>query len=142
MPVVRTDGLSVYGQVITKFSRMGRLLHFLTHGAPLSAQELRYNHCWKVGINHRRQNLGTLRILYANKSFTSLISLCSIVRFLLLQYLVQKFPTQEIIILSIQYTMNQFTDQMHSWPVSKAWDETQVLRTTIKTNGKIYEIRY
>ena len=33
IPVVRTDGrsgsLSVYGQVITKFSRMGRLLHFL-----------------------------------------------------------------------------------------------------------------
>ena len=40
MPVVRTDGLSggrsVYGHVITKFSRMGRLLHFLTHGAPLA----------------------------------------------------------------------------------------------------------
>ena len=35
MPVVRTDGLSVYGHVITKFSRMGRLLYFLTHGAPL-----------------------------------------------------------------------------------------------------------
>ena len=37
MPVVRTDGLwgarSVYGHVITKFSRMGGLLHFLTHGA-------------------------------------------------------------------------------------------------------------
>ena len=38
--------------------------------------------------------------------------------------------------------MNQFTDQMHSWPVGKAWDKTLVLRTTIKTNGKIYEIRY
>ena len=36
MPGVRTDGLSVYGHVITKFSRMGRLLHFLTHGAPLA----------------------------------------------------------------------------------------------------------
>ena len=24
----------MYGHVITKFSRMGRLLHFLTHGAP------------------------------------------------------------------------------------------------------------
>ena len=37
MPVVRTDGLSggrsVYSHVITKFSRMGRLLHFLTHEA-------------------------------------------------------------------------------------------------------------
>ena len=34
MPVVRTDGRSVYGHVITKFSRMGSLLRFLTHGAP------------------------------------------------------------------------------------------------------------
>ena len=37
---MRTDdlsgGRSVYGHVITKFSRMGRLLHFLTHGAPLA----------------------------------------------------------------------------------------------------------
>lgn len=38
--------------------------------------------------------------------------------------------------------MNQFTNQMHSWPVSKAWNNTQVLRTTIKTNRKIYEIYY
>ena len=44
MPVVRADGRSlgraggraVYGHVITKFSGMGRLLHFLTHGAPLA----------------------------------------------------------------------------------------------------------
>ena len=42
MPVVRTDGRTVgraggraYGHVINKFSRMGRLLHFLAHGAPL-----------------------------------------------------------------------------------------------------------
>ena len=39
MPVVRTDSLSgrqsVHDDVITKFSRMGRLLHFLTHGAML-----------------------------------------------------------------------------------------------------------
>ena len=40
MPVVRTNGLSggrsVYGHVINKFSRKGRLLHFLTHGVPLA----------------------------------------------------------------------------------------------------------
>ena len=36
IPVVRMDGFSVYGHVITKFSQMGRLLHFLTHGAPLA----------------------------------------------------------------------------------------------------------
>ena len=44
MPVVRTNGRA-YGHVITKFSRMGRLPHFLTHGAPLRAfraRELRY----------------------------------------------------------------------------------------------------
>ena len=39
MPVVRTDGRSlarsVYGHVITKFSWMGRLPHFLSYGAPL-----------------------------------------------------------------------------------------------------------
>ena len=42
MPVVadgrslgRAGGRSVYGHVITKFSRMGRILHFLTLGAPL-----------------------------------------------------------------------------------------------------------
>ena len=38
IPVVRTDGRSlagsVYGHVITKFSGMGRLPHFLSYGAP------------------------------------------------------------------------------------------------------------
>ena len=38
MPVARTDGRSltrsVYGHEITKFSRMGRLPHFLIHVAP------------------------------------------------------------------------------------------------------------
>ena len=42
MPVVQTDGRaggrsvgrSVYDHVITKFSRMGSLPHFLTRGAP------------------------------------------------------------------------------------------------------------
>ena len=38
--MVWTDGLSgrraVYGHVITKFSRMGSILYFLTHGGPLA----------------------------------------------------------------------------------------------------------
>ena len=34
MAVVRTDGRSVYGHVITKFPGMGRLLQFLSYGAP------------------------------------------------------------------------------------------------------------
>ena len=49
MPLVRTDGRagrrSEYGHVITKFSWMGSLSHFFTHGAPLRAiraRELRY----------------------------------------------------------------------------------------------------
>ena len=45
MPVVRTDGLlsrqAVYGYVITKFSQMGSLTHFLTHGAPWRASRAR-----------------------------------------------------------------------------------------------------
>ena len=43
MPVVQTVGRAVYGHGIAKFSRMGSLPHFLTHGAPLRtlrAQEL------------------------------------------------------------------------------------------------------
>ena len=41
----QSGGRSVYGHVITKFSRMGSLPYFLTHGAPLRAlraRELRY----------------------------------------------------------------------------------------------------
>ena len=37
----RTVRRSVYGHVISKFSRMGRLLHFLTHGIPLCALRAR-----------------------------------------------------------------------------------------------------
>ena len=54
MPMVRTD----YGQVISKFSWMGSLLHFLTHGAllhALRARELRYYglllHCYSLAID-------------------------------------------------------------------------------------------
>ena len=37
----RAGGRLVYGHVITKFSRMGSLPHFLTHGAPLRASRAR-----------------------------------------------------------------------------------------------------
>ena len=51
-PMVRTDGRA-YGHVITKFSRMGRLPHFLSYGAPSTCAlrarvELRYNFLWLV----------------------------------------------------------------------------------------------
>ena len=52
---MKTDGRA-YGHVITRFSRMGRLLHFLTHGAPLRmlrARELRH-YTWRTsGLNSR-----------------------------------------------------------------------------------------
>ena len=35
--VGRAGGRSVYGHVITKFSRVGSLPYFFTHGAPLLA---------------------------------------------------------------------------------------------------------
>ena len=48
----RSGGRSVYGHVITKFSRMGRLLHFLTHGAPLArfARESSANKALVLGL--------------------------------------------------------------------------------------------
>ena len=42
----------MYGHVITKFSRMGSLPHFLTHGAPLRALRAR----------ERRQNANVRRL--------------------------------------------------------------------------------
>ena len=45
MPVVRMDSHSIarslYGHVITRFSRMGRLPHFLSYGAPPTCGALR-----------------------------------------------------------------------------------------------------
>ena len=40
----RRSGGRAYGHVITKFSWMARLLHFLTHGAPLSSLRVRELH--------------------------------------------------------------------------------------------------
>ena len=54
MPVMRTNGLSggqsVHGHVINNFFRMGRLLHFPTHGAPL-ARFVRESSAKKVRTN-------------------------------------------------------------------------------------------
>ena len=54
MPVVRTDGRSlarsVYGHVITKFSRMGRLPHFLSYGAP-PTRCAKWGRAWSSAIN-------------------------------------------------------------------------------------------
>ena len=55
-PVARTDGLlggrAVYGQVITIFSRIGRLLHFLTHGAELG--RFARESSTTMALDHRR----------------------------------------------------------------------------------------
>ena len=52
MPVVLTDsravGRSVYGQVITNFSQMGSLPHFLTPGASLARAR------YKFGSSHEK----------------------------------------------------------------------------------------
>ena len=42
IPVVRTHGRGYGHVVITKFSGMARLPHFLTYGVALRARELRY----------------------------------------------------------------------------------------------------
>ena len=70
MPVVRTDGRAggrlVYGHVITKFSRMGSLPHFLTHGAPLRAlraRELRYYFCYLKKLTMALNNPCTEHLL-------------------------------------------------------------------------------
>ena len=48
MPVVQTNSQagrrSVYGLLITKFSRMGSLPHFFTHGTPLCVLRVRELH--------------------------------------------------------------------------------------------------
>ena len=48
-PVVRTDGRA-YGHVITKFSRIGGLPHFLSYGAPSTRAPLK-----SCDANRRRQ---------------------------------------------------------------------------------------
>ena len=70
MPVVRTDGRAggrlVYGHAITKFSRMGSLPHFLTHGAPLRAlraRELRYYFCYLQKLSMAQNNPCTKHLL-------------------------------------------------------------------------------
>ena len=52
--VSRAGGRAVYGHLMTKFSRMGSLLHFLTHGAPLRplrARELCYKFVCSWSLN-------------------------------------------------------------------------------------------
>ena len=49
MPVVRTVARSMYGHVITKFSGMGRLPHFLSCGAPSTNGASR--HAWSSAKN-------------------------------------------------------------------------------------------
>ena len=80
IPVVRTDsraggrsgGRPVYGHVITNFSRMGSLPHFLTHGAPRHTRELRYNWpiVWKRTASEISSHLsekGRSRVFALNK---------------------------------------------------------------------------
>ena len=69
--VARAGGQSVYGHVITKFSWMGRLLHFLTHGAPLHALQARAPLLVLSTINRR------LFLLCPNRRYSDTLHLCT-----------------------------------------------------------------
>ena len=68
MHVVQTDGRSggrsVYGHVITKFSRMGSIPHFLTHGAPLRASRARAPLWCTLHDHHKKAALWQMGCLY------------------------------------------------------------------------------
>ena len=72
----RSGGRSVYGHVITKFSRMGSLPHFLTHGAPLRASRARaplQSFKFKKFIIHINNNIYSLLIRPQKESKTPII---------------------------------------------------------------------
>ena len=73
MPVLQTDGRSlarsVYGHVITKFSGMGRLPHFLSYGAPV---ELRYKYHSPYGLGLAGSFVYNFVHYFSNESSESL----------------------------------------------------------------------
>ena len=56
----------MYRQMITKFSRMGRLLHFLTHGAPLArfARESSANNHVRSSCNETVSEIKDVLFIY------------------------------------------------------------------------------
>ena len=65
----------MYGHVITKFSRMGRLLHFLTHVAPLARfarKSSAMNHCKKINLSLQSFETGNLSADYFKKYSSSM----------------------------------------------------------------------
>ena len=61
----RSGDRSVYGHVITKFSRMGSLPHFFTHGAPLRAlrtRQLRYESVFEIFWNEVLRIIKTVKL--------------------------------------------------------------------------------
>ena len=77
-PVVRTDGRA-YGHMITKFSRMGRLPHFLSYGAPSTSArrarvELRYKTLeQKRSMTSEFMCTVTVRLIKTKTKFSNLI---------------------------------------------------------------------
>ena len=67
---------AVYGHVITKFSRMGRLLHFLTHGAPL-ARFARESSANKVSVYFIMGRCATTTTATATASGNNLVIIAS-----------------------------------------------------------------
>ena len=70
-PVVRTDGRA-YGQVITKFSRMGRLPHFLSYGAP-STRALRARVELRYELKREPLNTVDHNAVYSNNNIYYLV---------------------------------------------------------------------
>ena len=53
----------MYGHVITKFSRMGKLLHFLTHGAPRESSAIKRVTMGRVDFSCQHEfNLATSQL--------------------------------------------------------------------------------
>ena len=54
----------MYGHVITKFSRMGKLLHFLTHGAPRESSAIKRVTMGRVDFSCQHEfNLATSQMI-------------------------------------------------------------------------------
>ena len=80
-----TVGRSVYSHVITKFSRMGSLPHFLTHGAPLRVLRARELRCQYQHSKFKIQSTPIIRTsINANFfSFTFRVRVTGLLQYLL-----------------------------------------------------------
>ena len=113
--VSRAVGRWVYSHVITKFSRMGRLLHFLTHGVPLGrlAREGSANN---LLLHFSRQNNDLLVLKQWKCSLNRIMpSLLGLLKHndlaLRARLLFLRRPWSSGIILYVKYVQCDFTSQ-------------------------------